>query len=1010
MDHLQAPGRDWLARTLKSHYGIAGEIQPFPGEFDVNAAVVIDGKSTYFLKVMRPDCPPAFIDMQCGALEHIARHGGDAPVPRLVRSRDGRPHVTVADEFGRSRIIWLLTAIPGRLYANVRPQAAGLRYALGVALARIDQALEGFDHADLDRPDKWRLTTADWILGQLDAIPNNARRGLVKHIGEHFASALQPRLHALPSHPIHNDANDYNIIVEAMDPTGVAGIIDFGDMMREPRVVDLAIAGAYALLGQARPIAALAEVVAGFNSVLPLADDELALLYPLALTRLAVSVTNSSIMSRERPDDAYTVVTQAPAWSFLESAANVDPAFATAVLRRACGHRGHPASERIERHLHTRSGPRVAILGFHLRDAPVVDFSVAGDCSPSDPRHLDREEMYRQVQRALPVSGFAIGRYREPRLLYSGPAFVTETEFARNRRSVHAGLDLYAPAGHPVYAPLDGVVEHVEYRGDALDYGGVVTLAHRADDGTPFWTLYGHLGREVTLRLRAGMALSAGQQLATIGAPSENGGWPTHLHLQVSVTPLAGGADWPGAVDPDDADPWFDLFPSPASLAGVEPRCADGTPVADEDLAERRRVRSARNLKLSYTRPITMVRGFRHYLYDQHGREYVDAYNNVPHVGHAHPRVVAAAARQWQRLNTNTRYLHPLHVEYAEALVAKFPDPLRVCLFVNSGSEANELALRLARAKTAGRDMVVLEDGYHGNTNTAIDISHYKFARRGGRGAPDWIQVATLPDPYRGPFRGPDTAGHYAASVDAALARIAALGRQPAGFICETYPSVGGQIVPPSGYLRRVYASVRAAGGLCIADEVQTGFGRIGEQFWGFASQGVVPDIVVLGKPIGNGHPIGAVVTTREIFDAFANGMEFFSTFGGSSVSCAIGHEVLRIVEDEGVPARAAAVGGGLKRALTELSARFPLIGDVRGDGLFLGLELVNDPERRDPATTQADYIVNRMRDKRVLIGTEGRDDSVLKIRPPLSFDDEAADRLVACLAETLAEDGARPH
>lgn len=403
---------------------------------------------------------------------------------------------------------------------------------------------------------------------------------------------------------------------------------------------------------------------------------------------------------------------------------------------------------------------------------------------------------------------------------------------------------------------------------------------------------------------------------------------------------------------------------------------------------ENRRRLLGRNLSVAYRNPVKIVRGELQYLYDDEGRRYLDAYNNVAHVGHCHPRVVAAGIEQMRLLNTNTRYLHDLIIHYAERLTATLPDPLSVCYFVNSGSEANELAIRLARAHTSARDMIVLEQAYHGNTTTLIDLSPYKHDGPGGSGPPAWVHKAPLPE--------------QADARDVAEA-ISGLAGGLCGFIAESMPSVAGQIVLPTDYLRKAYAAVRQAGGVCIADEVQTGYGRIGSHFWAFEYYGVVPDIVVLGKPIGNGHPIGAVITTPEIADSFNNGMEFFSTFGGNTVSCAIGLEVLSVVEEEKLQAHALTVGDQLRAGLRKLQQSYDLICDVRGSGLFIGVELSQDGK---PATTAAYEIVNRMREEGILLGTEGPDHNVLKIRPPMPFSVTDADFLLAVLGRAIEQEG----
>ena len=393
-----------------------------------------------------------------------------------------------------------------------------------------------------------------------------------------------------------------------------------------------------------------------------------------------------------------------------------------------------------------------------------------------------------------------------------------------------------------------------------------------------------------------------------------------------------------------------------------------------DSLLEARRRLLGGNLSIAYEKPLHIVRGEMQYLYDDEGRRYLDAYNNVAHVGHCHPKVVAAGQRQMEVLNTNTRYLSDLILEYAEKLTATLPESLSVCFFVNSGSEANELAVRLAGAHTKAREMIVLDHAYHGNTTTLIDISPYKHDGRGGEGAPAWVHKAPLPK--------------SAADAEHVIDIVKELEAPLCGFIAESMPSVAGQIVLPDGYLNKVYEVVRAARGVCIADEVQTGFGRIGTHFYAFEKYGVVPDIVVLGKPIGNGHPLGAVITTRAIADSFDNGMEFFSTFGGNNVSCAIGLKVLEVVQEENLQAHAKKVGERLLAGLYELHQRHEVIREIRGSGLFLGVELVEE----------AGAVVNEMREHGILLGTEGPLNNVIKIRPPMPFGVEDADRLIEML------------
>jgi 4-aminobutyrate aminotransferase-like enzyme len=647
-------------------------------------------------------------------------------------------------------------------------------------------------------------------------------------------------------------------------------------------------------------------------------------------------------------------------------------------------------------------------MPFDPRTEPVVvlDLGITSPLVSAEPDENAEPLLTERVARAMRAAGVrvSIGRYDEPRLLYSSPLFAGDQSPLAERRMIHLGLDVFMDAGTPVFAPMRGTVHAFADNRAALDYGPVIILRHRMDDGSDFFTLYGHLSRESLPPLAVGKVIERGERFATLGSADVNGGWTPHLHLQVFTTLLDLGTDVPGVVRASQRSAWRSICPDPNLLLGFPSDRFPAEPPTRAETLATRRAHFGHNLSIAYRDPVKIVRGWRQYLFDDVGRRYIDAYNNVPHVGHAHPRVVEAAHRQMTLLSTNTRYLSDVVNEYAERLTATFPAPLSVCFLVNSASEANELALRLTRAYTGRRDMIVLEAAYHGNTTGLIDLSPYKHAGPGGSGAPDWVHVVPIPDTYRGPFKAsdPDAGSRYAALIHSRFPVPDS--RRIAGFIAETCPSVGGQIVFPRGYLAEVYRLVRAAGGVCIADEVQTGLGRMGTSFWAFEDQGVVPDIVALGKPLGNGHPIGAVVTTPEIAAAFDNGMEFFTTFGGNTVSCAIGLAVLDVMRDEGLQAHALRMGERMLAGLRPLIDRHEIVGDVRGSGLFLGVELVRSRETLEPAGNEASYVSNRLREMGILLGTDGPYHNVVKIRPPMPFGDEDAGLLVGALDDVLGE------
>ncbi|MBT3239302.1 MAG: aminotransferase class III-fold pyridoxal phosphate-dependent enzyme [Chloroflexi bacterium] len=410
------------------------------------------------------------------------------------------------------------------------------------------------------------------------------------------------------------------------------------------------------------------------------------------------------------------------------------------------------------------------------------------------------------------------------------------------------------------------------------------------------------------------------------------------------------------------------------------------------------------SLSLAYDAPLEIVKGQGQFLFDQNDHAYLDCVNNISHIGHGHPKISEAITKQVSTLNTNTRYLHPLMIEYSERLTATLPDPLSVCFFVNSGSEANELAIRLARIHTDKQDVIVLEDAYHGNAQTLIDLSPYKCEGPGGKGLASWAHKVIKPDPYAGLHRGNnlDVGKAYAEYVKDICQRLEADNTPPALFIVESIQGCGGQIVMPEGYLQAAFEHVRNVGGVTIVDEIQVGMGRVGTHWWAFESQDVVPDIVTIGKPMGNGHPVAAVVTTPEIARSFNNGMEYFNSFGGNPVSMAVAHAVMDVIEEEGLLARAERVGQYLQEGFNALASEHQEIGDVRGLGMFMGVELVEDRETRKPATQLAGKVIEKVLEDRILLSVEGPGHNVLKIKPPLQFSEVDADLLLGSVNRAL--------
>ena len=983
----------------------------------------------FVLKIGNPDESRASLEMQNAILARLAQGwleedgASRSTFPAVVPDLAGAPLATVEKD-GVHYPLRLVTWLPGVPVAEVRPQSPELLRSWGGVLARLNVALADFEHRAAETGFHWDLRTASSIFEErVGSVKGRDRRALLRRRMADCEERLAPLIAGLRTQVVHGDANDYNVLanrVEDTPPGGrygdrrVTGIIDFGDAMRTWLASEPAVAGAYAMLSKRDPAGALAQLVSGFHEEYPLGEEEIAAVFPLAGMRLCLSATMAAWQRAREPGNEYLSISEAHVWALLERLDRLEefhPDFVHYRLREACGLEPNPRATGLRAWLRRqRDGGRFAsVLPPELAGSPhtVFDLSVGsrwlGTTGDLDARGWTNL-LFRHMRAVGATVG--IGRYDEARRWYDSDAFAIQGEDGLERRTVHVGIDLFAEPGTPIHAPCDAVVHSFRDNDARLDYGPTIVLRHEAGEVGAWYTLYGHLSRDSLTGLRPGREIAAGEEIGRIGPYPENGDWAPHLHFQLMTDLLGREADFPGVAPPSQREVWLSLSPDPNLVLGIPDLAPAGRNAASELLGARHRLLGP-SLSISYRSPLEIVRGKGAYLYDDGGQPYLDCVNNVAHVGHAHPRVVQAGLEQMTVLNTNTRYLHDSLTEYARRLAATLPDPLGVCFFVCTGSEANELALRMARTRTGREGMVVLEGGYHGNTSSLVQLSSYKFDGPGGAGPPPWVACVPMPDGYRGRYRSsdPDCGALYAEEVGRA---IDALGGQPAGFLFESILSCGGQIVLPEGFLADAFERVRAAGGVCIADEVQVGFGRAGSSFWAFEDHGVVPDIVTMGKPIGNGHPLAAVVTTPEIADSFNNGMEYFNTFGGNPVSCRIGLAVLDVIEEEGLQDHARRVGERLLAGLKRLVERHPIVGDARGTGLFQGIELVTDRESLDPAPRHATCLVERMRDRGILLSTDGPLHNVVKIKPPLVFDEDAADRLVRNLDEVLGEDALR--
>jgi 4-aminobutyrate aminotransferase-like enzyme/Ser/Thr protein kinase RdoA (MazF antagonist) len=957
------------AQLLRQTFGVEGELLELISHQDRNYRVTTPAGLRFVLKVAREGLGRPALEAENAAMLRVAAAGLPFEVPVPQPALDGALIAGVRTASGADHDLRLVTWIDGEVLAEDRYLPPSFLQGHGAMAARIALALRGFDHPALDRALQWDVRHAGAVVAALSSHASTpARRDRLEAAMARADAALTPLAPDLRIQALHQDVTDINTVV-GRDRAGrpvPTGLIDFGDLSLTWLAAEPAVTmAADAFHALEAPLQAAREIARGFLALLPLTEPELAALWPMVVARSAAVAISGDQQAALDPDNGYVTSVRDEEWAALEAVAAVPFPLAEAVFREVAGlpvWRAWPVPAVIV--------PPVGGLGA----ATVLDLSTTSDLLPA----VGAGDPAVTAATILAAGPVAITRWGEARLADATPNAMVEPE------TIQLGVDVFAGAGTAVVAPVAGTVRR---RPD-----GMVIAADGFDlvlDG-------------VEVHVADGVRVAAGDPVAHVAGYAPDG-LPTRVHIHVVLVP---GLDVPRRSVASLASAWQALCPDPSLFLGLTPGAA-AAPLDDAPDLLARRGRILADVQVHYfDAPPRIERGWRHHLVDTRGRSYVDVVNNVAVLGHSHLAVEAAVRRQLARLNTNSRFLYRVMVEFAEALAARFPAPLDTVFLVNTGSEANELALRLARTATGHEDVLCVRGAYHGWTGAtdAITTSAWDNPRALGT-RPAWVHTVEPPNTYRGIHRGPDAGTRYADDVRATLARLAAAGRAPAAFIAEPLYGNAGGVVLPDGYLREVYADVRAAGGLAIGDEVQTGYSRLGSYQWAFEQQGVVPDIVSVAKAAGNGMAVGAVVTTRAIAEAFAAEGSFFSSVGGSPVACAAGVAVLETIDREGLQANAREVGGYLKVGLERVAAAHPeIVGAVHGMGLYLGVELVRDPVTQEPADAEALAICERMLELGVIVQPTGDGNNVLKVKPPLCLDRVSADLVVAALERTLAE------
>ncbi|WP_217185700.1 aminotransferase [Streptomyces sp. AC495_CC817] len=951
------------------HLGVTARAQAVGSQQDANFLLLADdGTPATILKIANPAFSTVEIDAQDAAADLIASACPELRVATVLRRPDGSPLRTTVDTENGPAVARLLRHLPGGTLSGPRHLSPGTVARMGTIVGKVSTALRDFRHPGLDRVLQWDPQHADRVVAKLARhIGEPDRRAAVRTATAEAWAHVRKLAAALPSQAVHLDLTDDNLI-RCLDsrPPMPDGIIDFGDVTTSWAVGELAVSLSSMLHHDGVEPHHVLPAVRAFHAVRPLSPEEAEAVWPLVVLRAAILVASGRHQAAVDEDNSYATDALDHEWRIFEQATRTPLPVMSHLIREATGMTDVPARTA---QADVPAHPLMRDLAAH--DITLLDLSAEAD-SMDHGAWTDAGTEARLVTSALADGAAAVAtRYAHARLAET-PALSAESP-----ATVPTGIDLWLGRDAVVQAPAAGKVlaatpGHVE-----LTYGAqALSLS---------------FSREIQPVVTTGATVRAGEDIAHLRS-----GASLHIALRDPDGPAA-----PRLVRPEYAAGWLALTADPAPLLGLP---AESDRASEGHLLDRRAAAFATVQEHYYANPPRIERGWRHHLLSADGRSYLDIVNNVTPLGHAHPRVERAVSRQLRRLNTNSRFHYASVVEFSERLAALLPDPLDTVFLVNSGSEAVDLGLRLAVGASGRPDVVALREAYHGWTyasdavSTSLQDNPNALATR-----PSWVHTVDSPNSYRGRHRGPDAA-RYAPEAVALIDELAAAGRPAGAFIGETFYGNAGGVALPDGYLAQVYAAVRRHGGLAVADEVQVGYGRLGHWFWGFEQQQVVPDIVCVAKAMGNGHPLGAVITSRAVADRYRDQGYFFSSTGGSPVSSVVGLTVLDTLRDEDLQGNAVRVGGHLKKRLEALADRHDIIGAVHGSGLYLGLELVRDRVGLEPATEETAELCDRMLDLGVIVQPTGDHLNILKIKPPLCIDTTAADFFADMLDRALTQ------
>ncbi len=980
--------KKYLIKWLKTNYSFLRNksftLNKLNSERDVNFTISIQNKIKYVLKISNPSENLNILQYQDRLIKHLsATKELKVYIPRIFHKKI----VKYLDTKNRECFVRILSYIDGRMYGDIKTNSY-IEKSLGKLLGMTSVQLKSFFDKDAYRTFIWDPSNIDWIYKEINIFTGKKKLILLNCFLE-YKKLVKNNLKKLRYSITHSDPNNYNLVVKN---NKINGLLDYGDSIYAPTINDLAICLSYALMNNNNIFSTLKNIISEYHKIYSINEDEINSLISLTKSRLMITVVMAKKQRIKYPTNKYLSISENDAWVLLEKLEKIPTKFLIYIIRNICGYTTIKNYNEIITFL--KNIDFANIFSFNLLDVnkSILKLNSTSHLLKGNPTNIEINSRVNKIYKN-DNSNIGIGLYKEKRKVYKGINFISELN-SSERRDIHLGIDIFIEHGTDLYAPIDGKVKILKNNAFKYDYGPTLVLEHKFEN-TKFYTLYGHLSKIILNKLKIGKKVKKGDWIGKIGQTKENGNWLPHLHFQIILDLLGEKTNFPGVGEEYLIDVWSKISPDPNLILKI-PNSFFKNKQDFKTILKKRKKNISHNLSISYDHPLHMLEAKDQYFFDRYGRRYLDCVNNISHIGHSNSHVHNAMINQNLKLNTNTRYLYDLINEYSDKLLSKFPKKLNKIFFVCTGSEANDLAYRIAQTYTKAKDVFVIDNAYHGHTNSLIDLSPYKFDGKGGLGKKKHVHVLEMPDPLRGKwqYKNKDWIKKYINDAKEKINNESKINKLSCLFV-ESILGCGGQVILPKNYLKEVFKEVRKKKALCIVDEVQTGFGRVGNSFWSFEEHQVIPDIVTLGKPMGNGHPIAAVVTTEKIASSFNNGMEYFNSFGGNPVSCAVGKSVLEVIENKKLQENALIVGKYFLNKLKKIKSKNKkYISEVRGRGLFIGIDIIKNSNQLKPNKQLAKKIINFMRNKGILLSTDGPHDNVIKIKPPLVFNRQNVDNV----------------